>query len=77
MLFGVSQAGVPSTSVDLTIGQLPQQAAASTTASRTAVVSDGGSQATDSGGTAAPLDDSFPNTPAEPAVPYPDNLQQD
>ena len=77
MLFGVSQAGVPSTARTLTIGQLPRQAAGSATASSSRVASDGGAQATDDGGTAAPLDESFPATPAEPKVEYPQGLQND
>ena len=72
MLFGVSLDGVPSKATDLTIGQLPPQAA---TAPAAALESDSGLQATDPGGTAAALTATFRNTPTAPVLIYPGDIQ--
>ena len=73
MLFGVNGNGVPSIATDMIIGQLPAGAAAVSSS----VASDGGVQSTSAGGTAAPVNATFPNTAAAPVKPYPGGIQND
>ena len=77
MLFGVSMDGAPSVAAELLVGQPPSMIEAEPTARVAAASIASGEEATDAGGTAAPLEEEFPVEPAEPAVVYPDALQQD
>jgi hypothetical protein len=71
MLFGVNNAGTPSVAFELTIGKPPQNAFTATKVQPAAT----GAKASDPGGTAAPVAQTFAATPPPPDVPYPANLQ--